>query len=185
MLCSFLLYNQVNQMCVYTHPLPLKPLSHLPILPFQVITELQAELPMLCSSLPLAFYFTYGSIYMSTLLSQFISPFPSPLCPHVCAIHLCLCIGVQLIYNVLLVSTIQQSESIIHISTLFQILFPNRLLQSTEQSYLCYTVGSYQLSILYIVVCICQHQSPDLSLHLFPLGSQMLVFYIHDSISVL
>ena len=51
----------------------------------------------------------------------------------------------------------------IHISTLFQILFPYRSLQSIEQSSLCYTVGPHQLSILYIVVCICQSQSPNLS----------------------
>ena len=75
-------------------------------------------------------------------------------------------IGVQLIYNVVLLLGVQQSESVIHIhiSTLFQILFPYRPLQSTEQSSLCYTVGPYQLSILHIVVCICQSQSPTLSL---------------------
>ena len=63
-------------------------------------------------------------------------------------------IGVQLIYTVVLVSAVQQSESIIHIhiSTLFQILFPYISLHSIEQSSLCYTVRSYQLSILYIVV---------------------------------
>ena len=45
-----------------------------------------------------------------------------------------------------------QSELFIHrhISTLFQILFPYRLLQSIEQSSLCHSVGSHQLSILYI-----------------------------------
>ena len=44
-------------------------------------------------------------------------------------------IGIQLIYNVL-VSGIQQSESVIyvHVSTLFKILFPQRTLQSVEQS---------------------------------------------------
>ena len=43
-------------------------------------------------------------------------------------------IGVYLIYNVVLVSGIQQSDSVLHIhmSILFQILFPYRLLQSTE-----------------------------------------------------
>ena len=43
-------------------------------------------------------------------------------------------IGVQLIYNVVLVSAVQQSESVIHlhISILFQILFPHRLLKSIE-----------------------------------------------------
>ena len=35
-------------------------------------------------------------------------------------------IGVELIYNVMLVSGIQQSESVTHISTLFKILFPYR-----------------------------------------------------------
>ena len=75
-------------------------------------------------------------------------------------------IGVQLLYNIVLVSTVQQSESAIciHISTLFQIPFPYRSLQSIEQSSLCYTAGSYQLSILRIVVYICQSQSPNLSL---------------------
>ena len=43
-------------------------------------------------------------------------------------------IGVELIYNVVLVSGVHYSESVIHIhiSTLFYILFPYRPLQSTE-----------------------------------------------------
>ena len=43
----------------------------------------------------------------------------------------------------MLVSGVQQSDSVIHIhvSILFQILFPFRLLQNTEQSSLCCTVG--------------------------------------------
>ena len=50
-----------------------------------------------------------------------------------------------MIYNVVLVSSVQQSESVIHIHifTLFQILFPDRLLQSIEESSLCYTIGPY------------------------------------------
>ena len=45
--------------------------------------------------------------------------------------------------NVVLVSGVQQSDSVIHIhvSILFLILFPFRLLQTIEQSSLCYTVG--------------------------------------------
>ena len=44
-----------------------------------------------------------------------------------------------------LVSGVKQSESVIHIhiSTLFQSLFPYRSLQSIEQSSLCYAVGPY------------------------------------------
>ena len=87
-------------------------------------------------------------------------------------------IGVQLIYNVALVSAVQQSESVIHIhiSTLFQILFPYRSLQSIEQSSLCYTIGSHQLSILYIVVYICQSKSPNSSHPPYPTLVSMCLF---------
>ena len=48
------------------------------------------------------------------------------------------------------VSGIQQSGSVIHIhvSILFQILFPFRLLQNVEQSSLCYMLGPCWLSVL-------------------------------------
>ena len=59
-----------------------------------------------------------------------------------------------MIYNVVLVSGVQQSDLVIHISIFFQILFPYRYSQSIECSSLCYTVGPCWLSILYIVVCI-------------------------------
>ena len=67
-----------------------------------------------------------------------------------------------MINNVVLVSGVQQSDSIIHIhvSILFQILFPFRLLHNIEWSSLCYTVGPCWLSILNIAVCRCQSQTP-------------------------
>ena len=76
-----------------------------------------------------------------------------------------------MIYNVVLVSSVQQSDSVIYIfiSIVFQGLFPYGLLQNIKSSSLCYTAGSNLLSILYIVVCICQSQSPNLSLHPHPL----------------
>ena len=74
-------------------------------------------------------------------------------------------IEVELIYNIMLVSGVQQSDSDIYICIcvcvcvyiyiLFQILFPYRLLQNIQYSSLCYTVNPHCLSILYIVVCIC------------------------------
>ena len=61
--------------------------------------------------------------------------------------------AVQLIYNAVLVSGVQQSVSVmyqipdiwihIQISTLFKIIFPYKSLQSIKQSSLCYTVGPY------------------------------------------
>ena len=59
--------------------------------------------------------------------------------------------GVYLIYNIVLVDAVHQSESHTHIPILFQILFPYRSLESIEQGSLCCTVGPYQLSILYMV----------------------------------
>ena len=53
-------------------------------------TELiSPDLPVLCSCLPLAIYFTFGSVYMSMLLSHFVpaSPYPSP-GPQVNSLHL-------------------------------------------------------------------------------------------------
>ena len=66
-------------------------------------------------------------------------------------------IEVELIYNVMLVSSVKRSDSVIHtyIYILFQILFPYRLLQNIECSSLCYTVDPCWLSVLYRVACIC------------------------------
>ena len=78
-------------------------------------------------------------------------------------------IGVQLVNNVVLVSGVQQSDSVIHthVPILFQILFPIRLLQNIEQGSLCYTVGPCWLSILNIAVCTCQSQTPFLFIYFF------------------
>ena len=67
--------------------------------------------------------------------------------------------------NVVLVSGVQQSDSVIniHVSILSWIISPFGLLHNIEQSTLCYTVGPYLLCILNIVVCTCQSQTPNLS----------------------
>ena len=84
MVCQFLLYNKVNQLYAYIYPhisslLCLPPT--LPIPPLQVVTKHRADLPVLCGCFPLAIYLTFGSVYMSMLLSQFIPAYPFPLCP--------------------------------------------------------------------------------------------------------
>ena len=63
-------------------------------------------------------------------------------------------LSIQLIYNVMLVSSVQQSDSApqIHVSILFQILFPCRLLWNIQYSSPCYTVGPYWL--FYIQQCV-------------------------------
>ena len=68
--------------------------------------------------------------------------------------------------NVVLVSDIQQSDSVIlmHVSILFQTLFSFRCYKNIEQSFLCSTVGLCWLSILNTAVCTRQCQTPKLSL---------------------
>ena len=76
---------------------------------------------------------------------------------------------VQLLYNIVFVSSIQQSDSILyiciyiqiytyiytHTHMIFHILFHYGLSQGIEYSSLFYTVGPCCLSVLYIVACIC------------------------------
>ena len=59
----------------------------------------------------------------------------------------------------MLVSGVQQSDSVIHVHIfiLFKILFLYRLSQNIELSSLCYTVGPCWLSILYIVCVYVLH----------------------------
>ena len=82
-------------------------------------------------------------------------------------------VGVQLLYNVVLVSIVQQNESaicIIYIPS-FGISFLYRSPQSIEQSSLSYTVGSYQLSVLCIVSIVyiqCIYVNPNLPIHPTP-----------------
>ena len=66
---------------------------------------------------------------------------------------------VQLIHNVVLISAVQQSDSVIHIYiyiyTFFFIFFSIGLSQDIRYSSLCYAVGPCRLSIPYIIVCTC------------------------------
>ena len=64
-------------------------------------------------------------------------------------------IEVQLIYNVVLNSDVQQSDSAIHIFS-FHILFHDGLSQDIEHSFLHSTIGPWCLSILNIIACICE-----------------------------
>ena len=76
----FLLYNNMNQLfSIHMSPpssssLPLPTPFH----PFEVVTEHQIEFSALYSNFLLAIYFTYGNVYISMLLFQFISSSPSP-----------------------------------------------------------------------------------------------------------
>ena len=76
MLHQFLLYNKVNQLYIYISP-HIPCLLGLPIPTLQVVTNHRADLPVLCSSFPLAIHFTFGSVYVSMLLSRFVPASPS------------------------------------------------------------------------------------------------------------
>ena len=53
------------------------PLTSLSAAPLQAVAELQFEFPESNNISPLAIYFTYGSVYVSMLLSPYIPPSPS------------------------------------------------------------------------------------------------------------
>ena len=74
--------------------------------------------------------------------------------------------GIWLTKNDVFISGVQQSDSDthIHVSVLFQILFPLRLLQNIEQRSLCCVVDPCWLSILNIEICTFPSQTPKLSL---------------------
>ena len=81
MLCYFLLYNKVSQLYIYIYPhisshLRLPPTLIIP--PLQAVTKHRADLPVLCNSFPLAIHFTFGSVYMSMILSHIVPASPSP-----------------------------------------------------------------------------------------------------------
>ena len=86
-----------------------------------------------------------------------------------------------LLYNAVLVSAVEHSDSAKHVHTppLFWISFLFRSPQSIEQGSLCRTVDSCWLSLIYIIVYICQTLSPNPSRPLpFPLGVHRLVLYV-------
>ena len=60
------------------YPLPLASPTHPPYPTLLGGHKAWADLPVLCSCFPLAICFTFGSVYMSMLLSHFISAYPSP-----------------------------------------------------------------------------------------------------------
>ena len=64
------------------------------------------------------------------------------------------------INNIVMISDVQESNSVTLVSVLFQIIFPFRLLYNIKQSSLCYTIGPFWLFILNAVVCECQSQAP-------------------------
>ena len=79
----------------------------------------------------------------------------------------------------------QEAHIYVYIHKFSNILFHYKFLQDTECSFLCRTVGSCWLSILYIIVCIFQSQTPDLSLCPLPFGNHKFAFCVCESTSVL
>ena len=76
-------------------------------------------------------------------------------------------IGVQLLYSIVLFSAVQQSESVIHISSLFQISFPFRSPQNIEQGFLLNGFSLVNLSYTQYLEHI--HLNPHLPIHPTPL----------------
>ena len=69
------------------------------------------------------------------------------------------------------------------IYTFFKKIFFSTVVYHIEYSSLCYTVGHCCLSILYIIVCICESQPPNPSLPIshMPPGNHKSVLYVCES----
>ena len=84
-------HQSESALCIHMspYPLPLEPPSHPPYP--TLIAKHRADLPVLCCCFPPANYFTFGSVYMSMLLSLRPSfpelPPPTP-CPQVHSLYL-------------------------------------------------------------------------------------------------
>ena len=120
MLCWFLLYNKVNQLDVYIFPFPLGPPFHHTPQPTSLgHHRAQSWAPCAIRQVPIAVYFTHGSVYMSIPISQFIPPSLPPPCPHVhsLCLHLYSCPANRFICTIFEVSTYM------HWYTIFVFLF--------------------------------------------------------------
>ena len=92
-LCWFLPY--INMDWPYVYMFPPSWASLLPTTPYhpsQIVTEPQFEFPESYSKFPLAIYFIYVSVYVSMLLSPFVSIPPFPSCPLAVTLSLSLCL---------------------------------------------------------------------------------------------
>ena len=91
-------------------------------------------------------------------------------------------IGIKLLYKAMLVSNVEQSESVTHIcsSPLLGLSFPFRWPQSIEKSSLCSAVDSHSSSVLQIASAVCTRQppSPSSSQPAFPLGIHTFVLSV-------
>ena len=97
-------------------------------------------------------------------------------------------IGDMLIYNLVLVSGVQQSDSVTHIFNLFQILFPYRLLQNIEYRRSCSVIYFLYWSYVYVHLKLlmypCPQSSPMLTINLFQIVRVCFCF-VNKSICVI
>ena len=96
--CRRILYQLSYQGCfcsttrwisyiVYIKPLPVEPSSHCPH-PTPLSHHRASSWAPWTTVQTSTSYFTHGGVFMSNLISQFIPPSPSSLCPHVHSLHL-------------------------------------------------------------------------------------------------
>ena len=114
MLCQFLLYIKVTQVYVYIYPhipslLSLPPA--LPIPPLQVVTKHRADLPVLCSSFPLAILHLLVYICQCYFVASSQPPLPL-LCPQVRSLrlHLYSCPATRFISTIFLDSVYRHKQ---------------------------------------------------------------------------
>ena len=136
MLCQFQVYSKVIQLYIYMYLFFLKFFSHLGC--YIILSRVPCAIQQVLVGYPFYLCIHLKTISIFYEKSMFCEMF----------IFLIYFFQVQLTYSVVIISAIQQSDSVIHIYIyiLFHILFHYDLSQDIEYSSLCYTVGPCCLS---------------------------------------
>ena len=120
----------------------------------QILTRFCQWMGLVDSSVSLVIFCLVVSLVVDTCMLKFSAVSADSI---VCVCVVVIFIGVQLIHNVVLVSGVPQNKSVIYIHVYSFRFF----------SLIYVVAGLYQLSILYIAVCIYQSHSPNLFLPYF------------------
>ena len=123
------------------------------------------------------------TLYFDTLYISPVAPVRSFMDENTLFFNFLLYTGVQLINNTVLVSHVQQTDSVITIHVfsymcIFQICFPFRLLHNIEQGSLCCTVGLFWLFSVYMSVPNSLTMLPPI----LPCWQSYSILYLHTQL---
>ena len=109
-----------TQQCESVISIYLSPPSWISPHPIRGVREHRIKLPVWYSNFPLAIFLTYGNVYISMLLSQFVPPSPSPVMSKVCS--LCLHLYSYPINRLIITNFLDSTHVLIYSICFFDVL---------------------------------------------------------------